>query len=46
MDRAMKITHDAALNFYPIFIPLNQLVGTILDFGLRICCIALLYHFL
>jgi hypothetical protein len=32
MDRVMKITHDVALNFYPIFIPLNQLVGTILDF--------------
>jgi hypothetical protein len=29
----MKITRNVALNFYPIFIPLNQLFGAILDFG-------------
>jgi len=29
----MKITHNVALNFHPIFIPLNQLFGAILDFG-------------
>jgi len=31
----MKITHNVTLNFHPIFIPFNQLFGTILDFGLR-----------
>jgi len=29
-----------------IFIPFNQILGSILDFGLRICCIALRDHFL
>ena len=29
----MEITHNVDLIFYPIFIPLNQLVGVILDFG-------------
>jgi hypothetical protein len=28
----MKITHNVALNFHPIIIPLNQLFGAILDF--------------
>jgi len=42
----MKITHNVALNFHPIFIALNQLFEAILDFGLWICCIALLNHFL
>lgn len=37
--------HTVALNFHPIFISFNQLFEEILDFGLRICCIALLYHF-
>jgi len=41
----MKIKHYVALSFHPIFIPLNQLFGAILDFGLRICCIALLDQF-
>ena len=31
--RVMKITHDVALNFHAIFIPLNQLFGAILHFG-------------
>jgi hypothetical protein len=25
--------HNAALNFHTVFIPLNQLLGAILDFG-------------
>ena len=29
----MKIKHYVALSFHPIFIPLNQLFGAILDFG-------------
>jgi hypothetical protein len=29
----MKIVHNAALNFHPIFIPFNQLFVPILDFG-------------
>ena len=29
----MKVTHNVALSYYPIFISLNQLVGAILDFG-------------
>jgi hypothetical protein len=29
----VKITHDVALAFHPIFIPFNQLFGAILDFG-------------
>jgi hypothetical protein len=29
----MKITHNVALKFHPIFILLNQRVGEILDFG-------------
>jgi hypothetical protein len=29
----MEITHNVDLIFHPIFIPLNQLVGVILDFG-------------
>ncbi len=28
----MKITHNVAVNFHPILIPLNQLFGAILDF--------------
>ena len=32
----MKITHNVAFNFHPIFIPFNQLFGVILDFGTRI----------
>ena len=32
----MKITHNVALNFHPIFIPLNHLIKRILDFGLQI----------
>jgi len=43
MAMVMKITHDVAINFYPIFIPLNQLVGTILDFKFWIA--DLLYRF-
>jgi hypothetical protein len=39
----MKITHDMALSFHPIFIPLNQLFGAILDFGFWIA--DLLYRF-
>jgi len=41
----MKITNIRAFSFHPIFMPLNQIFGDILDFGLRIGCIALLYHF-
>jgi hypothetical protein len=55
MNQAYPVSH-----FHPIFIPLNQRVEEILDFGLRpggaigayapeglrICCIALLCHFL
>ena len=41
----MKITHNMALTFIQIFIPFNQLLESILDCGLRICCIALLYRF-
>ena len=40
---AMKITDNAVLNFYPIFIPLNQLSEAILDFGFWIA--DLLYRF-
>jgi len=29
----MKITHNVTREFRPIFIPLNQLFGVILDFG-------------
>jgi hypothetical protein len=32
----VKITYHMTLNFQPLFIPLNQLTGAILDFGLRI----------
>jgi hypothetical protein len=33
----MRITHNVALNFHPIFIPLNQLFGAILDFeGIKV----------
>jgi len=32
----MKITNNVALDFLPIFISLNQLFETILDFGLWI----------
>ena len=32
----MKITHNMDLSFHPIFNPLNQLVGVILDFGFGI----------
>jgi hypothetical protein len=42
-SRVMKIAHNVALNFHPIFIPLNQLVGEILDLGLWIA--DLLYRF-
>jgi len=43
----MKITHNLTfVNFHPIFIPLHQLFGAILDFALLICCIALLCPFL
>jgi hypothetical protein len=31
----VKITYHMTLNFQPLFIPLNQLAGAILDFGLR-----------
>jgi hypothetical protein len=31
----MKITHNVAFNFHLIFIFLNLLIGTILDFGLE-----------
>jgi len=31
----MKIVHNVALNFHPIFIPFNQLFVPILDFGIR-----------
>jgi hypothetical protein len=41
--RVMKITHNVAFNFHPIFIPLNQLFGGILDFGFWIA--DLLYRF-
>jgi hypothetical protein len=35
--RVMRITHNVALNFHPIFIPLNQLFGAILDFeGIKV----------
>jgi len=40
----MKNTHEVAFNFHSIFISLNQLFEAILDFGLLISCIALLYH--
>jgi hypothetical protein len=39
----MKITHNMALNFHPIFIQLDQLFGVILDFGFGIA--DLLYRF-
>jgi len=39
----MKITYNPALNLHPIFIPLNQLFGAILDFGFWIA--DLLYRF-
>ena len=39
----MKITHIVALSFHPIFIPLNQLLGTIIDLGFWIA--DLLYRF-
>jgi hypothetical protein len=39
----MKITHNLALSFHPIFIPLNQLFGVILDLGFWIA--DLLYRF-
>jgi len=39
----MKITHNAAFSFHPIFIPLNQLFGAILDFEFWIA--DLLYRF-
>jgi len=39
----MKFTHNVALSFLSIFIPLNQLFGTILDFRLWIA--DLLYRF-
>jgi hypothetical protein len=29
----MKIIHNEALNFYPAFTPLNQLIAAILDCG-------------
>jgi hypothetical protein len=29
----MKTTHNVAINFHPIFIPLNQAFGEILNFG-------------
>ncbi len=32
----VKTAHSMALNFYPIFIPLNRLIERILDFGLQI----------
>jgi len=32
----MKIIHNVPFNFHPVFIPFNQLLGAILDFGLRI----------
>ena len=38
--------HNVALNFHPVFIPFNQLLGAIWDCGFWICCIALLYQFL
>ena len=38
----MKITHKVALNFHLIFIPLNQIIEAILDFGFRIA--GLLYR--
>jgi hypothetical protein len=41
--RVMKITHNLALSFHPIFIPLNQLFGVILDLGFWIA--DLLYRF-
>jgi hypothetical protein len=31
--RVMKITNIGAFSFHPIFIPLNQIFGDILDFG-------------
>ena len=39
----MKTTHNTALNLHPIFVPLNQLFGTILDFEFWIA--GLLYRF-
>jgi hypothetical protein len=39
----VKITCKAAVNFHPIFIPLNQPLGTVLDFGFWIA--DLLYRF-
>jgi len=39
----MKITHDMTLNLHPIFFPLDQLLGAILDFGFLIA--DLLYRF-
>jgi hypothetical protein len=39
----MKITHNVALNFHPIFIPLIQIYEAILDLGFWIA--DLLYRF-
>jgi hypothetical protein len=39
----MKITHNVALNFHPIFIPLNHIFEAILDLGFWIA--DLLYRF-
>jgi len=38
-----KITHNVALNFHSIFVPLNQIFGIILDFEFWIA--DLLYRF-
>jgi len=39
----MYITYNAGLSFHPIFVPLNQLFGVILDLGFWIA--DLLYRF-
>jgi hypothetical protein len=43
MTKVMIIAHNVALSFHPNFIPLNQFVGAILDFGFWIA--DLLYRF-
>jgi hypothetical protein len=37
---------NVAFSINPVYIPLTPLLGAILDLGLRIYRIALLYHFL
>ena len=42
--RVMKITHNVALTFHPIFIPLNQFLGAILDFGFVVSLCSVIFY--